>query len=157
MFLWPETIVASFLHIIAFICKAFINPFSKCKLMVLLIAIANVLKKLHRYITTNWKIIVTNQWRNTYSILKNILKITEKQIYTVHICTCQATPSNKNQKKIKLVYVKPFLLSNHILCKKIIVIMKKFDFKVLTYLYVCRSAEFIYAIFTVMYACVWTW
>ena len=46
------------------------------------------------------------------------------------------------------------LLSEHILRKESIVIMKKFDFEILMYLYVLRSPEFIYAIFTVMYVCV---
>ena len=47
----------------------------------------------------------------------------------------------------------PFLLSEHILCKESIVIVKKFDVEILTYLYVLRSPEFIYAVFTVMYVC----
>ena len=38
-----------------------------------------------------------------------------------------------------------FLLSEHVLCKESIVIVKKLDFEVLTYLYVLRSPEFIYA------------
>ena len=46
------------------------------------------------------------------------------------------------------------LLSKHILCKKSIVIEKKFDFEILTYLYVFRSPEFLCAIFTVMYICI---
>ena len=46
-----------------------------------------------------------------------------------------------------------FLLSEHILYKESIVIVKKFDFEILTYLYVLRSIEFIYAIFRVMSAC----
>ena len=46
-----------------------------------------------------------------------------------------------------------FLLSEHILCKESIVIVKKFDFDIFTYLYVFRSSEFICAIFTVMYVC----
>ena len=51
-------------------------------------------------------------------------------------------------------YILSFLLlSKHILCKERIVIVKKFDFKILTYSYVFRSPEFIYAIFTVMYVC----
>ena len=44
-----------------------------------------------------------------------------------------------------------FLLSEHILCKESIVILKKFDFEILTHLYVLRSLEFICAIFMVMY------
>ena len=44
-----------------------------------------------------------------------------------------------------------FLLFEHILCKESIVIVKKFDFEILIYLYVLRSPEFIYAIFGVMY------
>ena len=48
----------------------------------------------------------------------------------------------------------PFLLSEHRLCKESIVIAKKFDFEILTYLYVFRSPKFIYAIFSVMYGCV---
>ena len=39
--------------------------------------------------------------------------------------------------------------------------MKKFDFKILTYLYVLRAREFIYAIFIAIYVCmyvrVWEW
>ena len=46
-----------------------------------------------------------------------------------------------------------FLLSEHILCKGNIVIVKKFDIDILTYLYVLRSPEFIYAIFGEMYVC----
>ena len=46
-----------------------------------------------------------------------------------------------------------FLLSEHILCKESILIVKKFDFEILTYLFVSKPAEFIYAIFTVMYTC----
>ena len=50
----------------------------------------------------------------------------------------------------------PFLLSEHILCKESIVVVKKIDFQISTYLYVLRSSEFIYAIFMVicMYVCV---
>ena len=47
------------------------------------------------------------------------------------------------------------LLSEHILCKESIVIVKKFHFEILTYLYVLRSPEFIYAIFAVMYVCMY--
>ena len=47
----------------------------------------------------------------------------------------------------------PLLLFEHVLCKESVIVMKKFDFEILTYLYVLRSPEFIYAIFTVMYAC----
>ena len=46
-----------------------------------------------------------------------------------------------------------FLLSEHILCKESIVIVKKFDLEILTYAYVLGSLEFIYAIFAVMYVC----
>ena len=48
-----------------------------------------------------------------------------------------------------------FLLSEHILCKESIVIVKKFDFEILTYLYVLRPPKFIYAIFGVMYVCMY--
>ena len=48
-----------------------------------------------------------------------------------------------------------FFLSEHILCKESIVIVKKFDFEILMYLWVLRSPEFIYAIFMVMYAYVY--
>ena len=41
----------------------------------------------------------------------------------------------------------------HILCKESIVMVKKFDFEIWTYLYILRSPEFIYVIFTVMYVC----
>ena len=44
-----------------------------------------------------------------------------------------------------------FLLSEHMLCKESIVIVKKFDFEILMYLYILRFPEFIYAIFAVMY------
>ena len=48
-----------------------------------------------------------------------------------------------------------FLLSKQILCKKSIAIMKKFDCEILTYLYVSRYPEFIYAILRCfMNACV---
>ena len=46
-----------------------------------------------------------------------------------------------------------FLLSEHILCKKSIEIVKKFDCEILTYLYVFRAPEFICAIFGEMYLC----
>ena len=52
-----------------------------------------------------------------------------------------------------LFYFTLFLLSEHVLCKESIVIEKKFDFEILTYLYVFRSPEFLCAIFTVMYTC----
>ena len=52
------------------------------------------------------------------------------------------------------IFLNLFLRSEHILCKESIVIVKKFDFEILTYLYVLRSPEFIYAIFGVMYVCV---
>ena len=45
------------------------------------------------------------------------------------------------------------LLSEHILCKESIVIVKEFDFEIFTYLCVFRSPEFLYAIFMVMYVC----
>ena len=44
-----------------------------------------------------------------------------------------------------------FLLSERMLCKISVVIVKKFDFEILTYLYVLRPPEFIYAIFKVIY------
>ena len=47
-----------------------------------------------------------------------------------------------------------FLLSEHILCKESVVIVKKFDFEILTDLYVLRSPEFIYAYFECVYVCV---
>ena len=47
------------------------------------------------------------------------------------------------------------LLSEHILCKESIVIIKKIDFEILTRLYVLRSPEFIYVIFTVMWSCMY--
>ena len=53
--------------------------------------------------------------------------------------------------------IRKLLLSEHILCKEKFIIMKKFDFEILTYFYVLRSPEFIYTIPTVMHAymCVW--
>ena len=56
---------------------------------------------------------------------------------------------------VLFIYLVSFLLSEHILRKEIIVIVKKFDFEILTYLYVLRSPEFIDAIFTVMFVCVY--
>ena len=51
-------------------------------------------------------------------------------------------------------YLRPFLLlSEHLLCKESIVIVKKFHFEILTYLYALRAPEFIYDIFAVMYVC----
>ena len=47
------------------------------------------------------------------------------------------------------------LLSEDILCKESTVTLKKFDFKIFTYLYISRFPEFIYAIFMVMYACMY--
>ena len=41
------------------------------------------------------------------------------------------------------------------LCKETIVVMKKFEFGILTYLNVLRSPEFIYAIFSVMHVCMY--
>ena len=40
--------------------------------------------------------------------------------------------------------LKLFLFSKHILCKESMVIVKKFDFEILTYLYVLRFPELIY-------------
>ena len=48
-----------------------------------------------------------------------------------------------------------FLLSDHILCKESILIVKKFDFEILTYLYILTSPEFIYATFMVMCTCMY--
>ena len=48
-----------------------------------------------------------------------------------------------------------FLLSEHVPCKESIVIMKKFDYEILIYLYVLRYSDFIYAIFTVVYVCMY--
>ena len=61
---------------------------------------------------------------------------------------------------ITLLKVSIFLLSNLTFTniyyiRKCIVIMKIFDFEILTYLYILRSPEFIYAIFGVMYVCMW--
>ena len=63
--------------------------------------------------------------------------------------------SLKNLTKITGEYIGvsyAFLLSEHIQCKESIVIVKKFHFEILTYLYVLRAPEFIYTIFMVMYA-----
>ena len=53
-----------------------------------------------------------------------------------------------------------FSLSEHIQSKESFVIMKKFDFRILTYLYILRSPKFIYGIFVAMYGwmcvCEWT-
>ena len=49
-------------------------------------------------------------------------------------------------------YSHVLLLSEHTLCKDSIAIVKKFDFEILTHLYILRPPEFIYAIFAVMYA-----
>ena len=57
--------------------------------------------------------------------------------------------------KINVKEISFFLLSEHILCKENIAMVKKLDFKIMTYLYVFRSAEFFYAIFTVMYVCMY--
>ena len=51
--------------------------------------------------------------------------------------------------------INSFLLSEYILCKESIVIVKKFDFEILTYLYVFRSPEFICAIFMAVYVCMY--
>ena len=45
------------------------------------------------------------------------------------------------------IYSLSFLLSDHILCKKSIVIRKKIDIEIYTYLYGLKSPEFVYAIF----------
>ena len=55
------------------------------------------------------------------------------------------------------LYSQIFLLSEHILRKESIVIVKKFDFEIFIHLYVLRSPEFILVIFTVMYACIRMW
>ena len=47
-----------------------------------------------------------------------------------------------------------FFLSEHITFKKNIVIVKKFDFEILAYLYILGSSEFIYSIVTVINVCV---
>ena len=41
----------------------------------------------------------------------------------------------------------------NILCNESIIVVKKFDFEILTYLYVLRTPKFIYAIFRVMNVC----
>ena len=46
-----------------------------------------------------------------------------------------------------------FYFPNTLLRKESIVILKKFDFEILAYLYVLRYPKFIYVIFTVM--CMW--
>ena len=65
----------------------------------------------------------------------------------------------KNNRSSRLLVIHFFWLSEHTLCKESIVIMKKFGFEILTYLYVLRPSEFMYAIFTVMfvfmYVCVY--
>ena len=58
-----------------------------------------------------------------------------------------------NIKKFTYTFQMLFLLSEHLLYKESIVIVKKFDSEILMYLYVLRSPEFIYAIFGVMYVC----
>ena len=55
------------------------------------------------------------------------------------------------------LYFNTFLLSEHMLCKESIVIVKKLDFEVLTYLYVFRSPEFLYTIFKMMYVCLYVY
>ena len=51
---------------------------------------------------------------------------------------------------------KYFFISEHILCKESIMILKKFNFEILTHLYILRSHEFIYAILvTCIYMCVY--
>ena len=45
------------------------------------------------------------------------------------------------------------LLSEHRLCKESFLIVRKFDFEILTDLYVLRFPGFIYAIFALMYVC----
>ena len=51
-------------------------------------------------------------------------------------------------------HLNSFLLSEYRLCKESVVIVKKFDLEILTHLYIFRSPEFIYSIFTVMHVCV---
>ena len=67
-------------------------------------------------------------------------------------------PEKAKKKKKNLVHLFYFtllLLSEHILCKESIEVVKKFDFEILTHLYVLRFPEFIYAIFAVMYVCMY--
>ena len=68
-------------------------------------------------------------------------------------------PEKAKKKKKNLVHLFYFtllLLSEHILCKESIVSKekKKIYLGILTRLYIFRSPEFIYAIFTVMYGCI---
>ena len=66
--------------------------------------------------------------------------------------TCfQVCSSSESKFRHKNCY---FFLFEHLLCRESIVIVKKFDFEIFTYLYVLRSPEFIYAIFAEMYVCV---
>ena len=51
-----------------------------------------------------------------------------------------------------IVYI---LLSEYILCKANIVIVKELDYEILTYFYVFRSPEFMFAVFIVMDGCVY--
>ena len=62
-------------------------------------------------------------------------------------------PTQIQVRDVKKTVSDSFLLSEHIICKESIVIVKELDFEILTYLYALRSPEFIYAIFGVMHVC----
>ena len=70
-----------------------------------------------------------------------------KEYLIINFITKRNKTKNKNKANSR------FLLSEHILCKESIVIMKEIDFEILTDFYALRSPEFIYVIFTVMYVC----
>ena len=54
-----------------------------------------------------------------------------------------------------MLLCRSFYYSNMLLHKENVIIVKKFDIEILTYLYVLKSLEFIYATFTVIYVCMY--
>ena len=65
-----------------------------------------------------------------------------KEYLIINFITKRNKTKNKNKANSR------FLLSEHILCKESIVIMKEIDFEILTNLYFFRFSDSIYAIFT---------
>ena len=57
---------------------------------------------------------------------------------------------NNNKKKLSVL----IFTFERTLCKESMVIVKKFDFEIMTHLYFSSSPEFIYGNFEVMYVCV---
>ena len=100
-----------------------------------------------------WPRIIVELTMDGVSLWNVASSVTEAMVTGLTICATVNVVELFVKTIISILQTILFLLSEHILCKESIVIVKKFDFEILTYLYVLRSPEFIYTIFAVMYAC----